>query len=334
MNFQIKKSKSKQQISQKDVNDHLQFGLNVRDPKKSENKKKKSIFQANDSSSSSSSDEGDGLNNKGRSGVNRTLRKEQNLVRTNVLMSNSTKNNNDNTLYDYDAEYESFTTNKKDSKEDTTKKKEEKKKESQYISNLLKTAEKRQMEQEIIYERQIAKEQSIEDTNEEYINKEKFITSAYKRKLEERNVWEQKDKQKSEKEKLEDVTKKGSDGSAFIGFYGNMQRQKELGCNNDDDGIEKKDDLLTKRNIENDVNNTMNHNISMNPKGSSAGNTSEYSQKRIVQKNHMDNSSTATTANDQEVEDKNKRIISRKEKLYAARIRYFERHPDLVDNEQ
>ena len=325
MNFQIKKSKSKQQTPHKDVNDHLQYGLNVRTTKRSENKKKKSIFQADDSSSSSSSDDDD-VNNKGRSGVNRSIRKEQNLVRSNVLMNNSTKNHNDNTLYDYDAEYESFTTSNKDNK----KEKEEKiKKESRYITNLLKTAKQRQIEQEIIYERIVAKEQSIDDNNEEYMNKEKFITSAYKRKLEERNVWEEQDKQKSEKEELDDVTKKGSDGSAFIGFYGNMQRQKEFGNNNNND-------LIIKRNNENDVNNTMNDGISNNLMGSSTIKTSEYSQKQMIQNNYMNNNSTATTttSTDQALEDKYKKVITRKEKLHAARIRYFERHPDIVQNEQ
>jgi len=298
MNFQItKKSKPKQQ---KDVNEHLQFGLNERKAKKS----KKSIFQADDSSSSSDEDE----NQKGRSGVNRSIRKEQNLVRNHVIMNNA--QSNDKTLYDYDGEYESFTASST-----TEKPKEKEKQKSRYITNLLKTAQQRQTEQEIIYEQIVAKEQDIEDSKEEYLNKEKFVTSAYKRKLEERNVWQQQDKEKTKKEEEDDVRKKGPEG-AFFGFYGNMSKQK------DSQNIIPSDDIEKETTNENGTNLLRENNEAHRNEYTA---TKYDKDSKNPTKLDVSNSNIKTIENDE--------VITRKEKLDAARKRYFERHPDLIPNE-
>ncbi len=50
-------------------------------------------------------------------------------------------------------------------------------------------AEKRKIEQEIIYERKVQRE--VEEEKEEFGDKETFVTSAYRGKLEERRVLEE-----------------------------------------------------------------------------------------------------------------------------------------------
>lgn len=57
-----------------------------------------------------------------------------------------------------------------------------------FIHAILKRAEERKRENDIIFERKVAREQAKEDHLFE--DKEKFITSAYKDKLKENKIWE------------------------------------------------------------------------------------------------------------------------------------------------
>ena len=61
-----------------------------------------------------------------------------------------------------------------------------------------KTAERRQLEQEIIYERKVQRE--IEKEGMEYGDKDTFLTSAYRRKLEERKKMEEELRREEERE--------------------------------------------------------------------------------------------------------------------------------------
>lgn len=99
------------------------------------------------------------------------------------------------------------------------------KKESRYMTDLLKHAEEREREREIVFERKLAKDQRSEDAKEEYKGKEKFVTGAYRRKLEERKVWEKNEKLKKLREEEDDVAKKGN----MAGFYGNFGRNVAVG---------------------------------------------------------------------------------------------------------
>ena len=73
----------------------------------------------------------------------------------------------------------------------------------QYIQNLLKKAEQRQKEQEIVYERKLAKERSQEDHL--YSDKDKFVTSAYKKKLAEQAKWLEEERLRELREEKDDV---------------------------------------------------------------------------------------------------------------------------------
>ncbi|XP_038208458.1 nuclear speckle splicing regulatory protein 1 [Zerene cesonia] len=128
----------------------------------------------------------------------------------------------DPTVYQYDEIYDSMVI-QKESKDVKTK--EEKK--PKYIENLLKTANKRKIENERRVERQIQKEREKE--GEEFADKEVFVTSAYKKKLEELRLEEEKEKREEYLEKIGDVTKQQDLG----GFYRHLYEQK-LGSSKQD----------------------------------------------------------------------------------------------------
>ncbi|XP_046960000.1 nuclear speckle splicing regulatory protein 1 [Vanessa cardui] len=129
----------------------------------------------------------------------------------------------DPTVYQYDEIYDSM------SKEKLTKKKKtQDEKKPRYIENLLKTANKRKLENERRIERQIQKEREKE--GDEFADKEVFVTSAYKKKLEELRQEEEKEKYEEFLESVGDVTKQGDLG----GFYRHLYEQK-LGSKKLDD---------------------------------------------------------------------------------------------------
>ncbi|KAI5640537.1 coiled-coil domain-containing protein 55 (DUF2040) domain-containing protein [Phthorimaea operculella] len=121
----------------------------------------------------------------------------------------------DPTVYQYDEIYDSMATQKEQKKSKT---KEDKK--PRYIENLLKTATKRKIENERRIERQIQKEREKE--GDEFADKEVFVTSAYKKKLEEMKLEEEKEKREEYLESIGDVTKQRDLG----GFYRHLYEQK------------------------------------------------------------------------------------------------------------
>lgn len=72
-----------------------------------------------------------------------------------------------------------------------------------YIQALIKKAEQRQREHEIIYEKKLAKERSKDDHL--YVDKDKFVTSAYKKKLAEQAKWMEEERMRQFREEKEDV---------------------------------------------------------------------------------------------------------------------------------
>lgn len=72
-----------------------------------------------------------------------------------------------------------------------------------YIQNLMKKAQQREREQEIIYERKLANERNKEDHL--YAGKDKFVTSAYKKKLAEQAKWMEEERLRQLQEEKDDV---------------------------------------------------------------------------------------------------------------------------------
>ncbi len=213
MNFNIKESTKRKNGGKQQST--LSFGLNTR-----KNKASSSILQ-DESSPSSSSEKEEESGHISRKNVNREIAAEQAALRKRAEKAIS-EMSTDNNILDYDAEYESFSS---DRQQKIKKIQEEKNKlnlpkESRYISNLMEKAKERKQEREIILERKIAREQEAEGLNDEYLGKDKFVTKAYKRVLEERENWLQKEKKQSKIEEEEDVTKKK--GTGVMGLYNNF----------------------------------------------------------------------------------------------------------------
>lgn len=88
-----------------------------------------------------------------------------------------------------------------------------------YIENLLKQAEIRTKENERRIERQVQKEREAE--GDEFADKEKFVTSAYRKKMEEMQKLDAEDKRQDAIENMLDVTKQKD----MSGFYRHILRQ-------------------------------------------------------------------------------------------------------------
>ncbi|NXK97490.1 NSRP1 protein, partial [Formicarius rufipectus] len=123
----------------------------------------------------------------------------------------------DATVYEYDSIYDEMQQKKKESNAKMLSGKDDKK--PRYIHNILKAAEIRKKEQEKRMERKIQKEREMEGG--EFAHKEAFVTSAYKKKLQERAEEEERERRESALEAYLDVTKQRD----LSGFYRHFLNQ-------------------------------------------------------------------------------------------------------------
>ena len=210
-------------MSQQDSS--LNFGLNAR-----HRRTKLSAFQDEDSSSSDVEEKNLQLSQGRRQIVNKELSKDQLALRK----RNEQDLSSNGDIFDYDSHYESFSSLhhqqsqlKPDTYHNTNPSTE--KKESRYISSLLHHSKLRQQEREIVMERKIAKVQAAEESKEEFQGKDRFITNAFKRKLQEREEWLKNDEVQRKKEEEDDVTKKVAGENIWLaGFYGNLQKNPTI----------------------------------------------------------------------------------------------------------
>ena len=235
------------------MNSKLGYGLNKR--------KKKGGGLSGFGGESSDDDSANGGQSSGRSAINRELQSEQEAMKAALRKraEAAMKEASNSAVYDYDGEYDSFSSRKKkeeQAKADAARRQAERNqpKSSKYIGNLLKTSQRRNQEQEIIYERKVAKEQAKEDMGLDFEGKEKFVTSGYKRKLAEREQWKKDEAVRAKREADEDVTKKTGGTFMFGGIgrnllMGNGIRRSEnegpevAGKNSQEDGLQKEDEV-------------------------------------------------------------------------------------------
>ncbi|KAG0626730.1 hypothetical protein M758_2G147100 [Ceratodon purpureus] len=117
----------------------------------------------------------------------------------------------DPTAFDYDGVYDEMKGNQaRPIHEDRAKR------EPKYIGKLLEKAKVRAREQDIVYERQLAKEREKEDHL--YGDKEKFVTGAYKKKLQEQAKWLEEERRREAEEQKHEVGNK----SDMSDFYRNL----------------------------------------------------------------------------------------------------------------
>ncbi|XP_008799689.2 nuclear speckle splicing regulatory protein 1-like [Phoenix dactylifera] len=91
---------------------------------------------------------------------------------------------------------------------------------SKYIETLMRKAKEREVEHEITYERKLLKERSKDDHL--HADKEKFVTSAYRKKLAEQAKWLEEEKLRQIREEKEDVTKKSDLSDFYFGLNKNV----------------------------------------------------------------------------------------------------------------
>ncbi|KAI0179982.1 hypothetical protein GGR52DRAFT_222186 [Hypoxylon sp. FL1284] len=103
----------------------------------------------------------------------------------------------DPSIYDYDAVYDSLKPEKKETKEDIERK-------PKYMKNLLASAAVRKRDALIAEEKKIARERAEE--GEEYADKEKFVTEAYKKQQEENRRIEEEERKREEEEAKKNKT--------------------------------------------------------------------------------------------------------------------------------
>ncbi|NXS19578.1 NSRP1 protein, partial [Mystacornis crossleyi] len=123
----------------------------------------------------------------------------------------------DATVYEYDSIYDEMQQKKKETSAKMLAGNDDKK--PRYIHNILKAAEIRKKEQERRMERKIQKEREMEGG--EFAHKEAFVTSAYKKKLQERAEEEERERRESALEAYLDVTKQRD----LSGFYRHLLNQ-------------------------------------------------------------------------------------------------------------
>jgi len=212
-------------------------------PKKQQQKatsKLENIFGDNDTS-----DEDDGTD-----WVRKALKaeSEKNKMKKQTKLNIQKALNEDPTIYQYDEVYDDMERSKNQS--EINKQKEKKPK---YIQNLLKTAERRKKEQEYRIGRMVQKEREAE--GDMYADKESFITSAYKAKLEEFKKIEEEEDRMSRLETIGDVTKQQN----MSGFYRHLYEQTvEHKEKTNDDESNKTIEMTTKQEKRQDSASNMN----------------------------------------------------------------------------
>lgn len=122
----------------------------------------------------------------------------------------------DPSAFDYDGVYDQMKGNQaRPIQEDRAKR------EPKYIGKLMEKAKQRAREHDIVYERQLAKERAKEDHL--FGDKEKFVTSAYKKKLMEDAKWLEEERVRELREQKHEVGNK----SDMSDFYRNLLKNNE-----------------------------------------------------------------------------------------------------------
>ena len=118
----------------------------------------------------------------------------------------------DANIYDYDAVYDSLKPQKKITEDDIVKK-------SKYMTNLIAAAAVRKRDATIAEEKKFVRDREAE--GDEFADKEKFITTAYKKQQEENRRLEEEERIREEQEA------KKNKGAGMTNFYKNMLEKGE-----------------------------------------------------------------------------------------------------------
>ena len=130
----------------------------------------------------------------------------------------------DPTVFDYDGVYDNIQEGR--AKKDAAVKAEKRKRESRYIGALIRKAKDREIEQAIIEERIMLKERELDDNK--YGDKQKYVTSGYKKALKERELWM---RERDRLDALDDAKAKArrEAGGAGSGIMGHLLQARSVG---------------------------------------------------------------------------------------------------------
>jgi Coiled-coil domain-containing protein 55 (DUF2040) len=195
--------------SNKTKKPRLSMGLNARGGGETNTA---SVFLSGDDDDEDGHDEVDPT---GRAAVNRAIAQEQAALRARAAAAAANQPQDD--IYDYDKAYDSFHPPLQDATVQSKEK--DGPRQSRYIQDLMQTAAQRQMERDIAQERKVARELTAEEAEDpELRHKERFVTASYRRKLEERKLWQDRQAQLDER----DAQPSADGGMAIASFYGNL----------------------------------------------------------------------------------------------------------------
>ncbi|XP_076646911.1 uncharacterized protein LOC143355722 [Halictus rubicundus] len=166
-------------------------------------------------------DDNDSAEEDGTDWVKKALKaeEEKNKIKKQTRLNMQKALKEDPTIYQYDEVYDDMERTKTQLKEAKVEIKKPK-----YIQNLLKAAERRKREQEHRIERMVQKEREAE--GEMYADKESFVTSAYRAKLEEFKKLEEEESRMDRLEAIGDVRKQQD----MSGFYRHLYEQTVKGA--------------------------------------------------------------------------------------------------------
>lgn len=125
----------------------------------------------------------------------------------------------DPTIYDYDAFHSAHSSVRQQKKASERQDAVERK--PRYIGNLLDAAARRKQDQQVAREKLLQKER--ENEGDEFADKEKFVTGAYKEHQEETRRLEEEEKKKAEAEE----EKRRKNGGGMQGFYRNLMGEED-----------------------------------------------------------------------------------------------------------
>ena len=352
---------SKKRKSSIDPESNLTMGLNSRggvEMTRSLNRKRTSVLddateEEDDDAENHNDDDDDDCsqNLSGRQAVNRAIAKQQAAIRAKVTAAATSM---DASIYDYDGVYDSIQSNRTaDTTVASSSNATTDTKKSRYIEDLMKTAKVRKMERDIAYDRKIARDQKVEEEMEpEFRNKDRFITSSYKRQLEERLQYEQQESIRQQIEENNDITKcSNGEGFGIASLYGNIISQQQQQQQQSLSRSTKTDAAILQASSKDTTNIERNQNETQSIRGTTGGDydsNKEHSARRHHERtrasnyqNHQPSTTNRTTMKDDNVltiepqvqEQQQQRMnmrVLRDAKVQAARDRYFQRHPNTV----
>ncbi|XP_050049922.3 nuclear speckle splicing regulatory protein 1 [Dermacentor andersoni] len=152
-----------------------------------------------------------------KASIEKTMRKEsmRNLKKIQTQLTLKKAMEEDPSVFEYDEVYDDLKKNKEEKKQEVTKDRK-----PRYIEQLLKSAELRKREGDRRTQRKIQKERETE--GEAFGDKEAYVTSAYKRKMQEMQEEEEREMRQEQLNQMMDVTKQKD----LSGFYRHLLKQE------------------------------------------------------------------------------------------------------------